>query len=53
MTKWDEAFNEKAPELIRGFALFGGFQPGFYSGLPIATFSVPTPSTPHSILSPG
>src|SRR5689334_25015349 len=24
-----------------------------YSGLPILTFSVPTPSTPHSILSPG
>jgi hypothetical protein len=24
-----------------------------YSGSPIETFSVPTPSTPHSILSPG
>ena len=26
---------------------------GSYAGLPISTFSIPTPSTPHSILSPG
>jgi len=27
--------------------------PAYAAALPIATFSVPTPSTPHSILSPG
>ncbi len=43
---------KKAPDQVRGFLFDDGGRPG-YSGLPIATFSVPTPSTPHSILSPG
>src|SRR5207342_2234609 len=44
--------NEKAPDQIRGFVFGARFRVA-YSGLPIATFSVPTPSTPHSIWSPG
>ncbi len=43
---------KKAPNMVRGLD-FGGWQNQFYSGLPIVTFRVPTPSTPHSILSPG
>src|SRR3954451_17348564 len=38
--------------MIRGFLLLE-ISAELYSGLPIETFSVPTPSTPHSILSPG
>jgi hypothetical protein len=44
--------NEKAPDRIRGFCLADASRT-VYSGLPMSTFSVPTPSTPHSILSPG
>src|ERR1700712_6062166 len=49
---WAKSDTEKAPNSVRGLD-YGCETVNGYSGLPMLTFSVPTPSTPHSILSPG
>src|SRR5206468_11794373 len=45
-------WNQKGPGRDRDLSIFTDAALR-YSGLPIETFSVPTPSTPHSSLSPG